>query len=74
MRDYKKGTFLNSSKSGVLIPGLPAQTPQQKERQKQLFNRVWSSVEKIMGDMRVKLDKQLMDHTRSAEDQEKTIE
>jgi len=74
MRDYKKGSFLNSSKSAQLIPGLPANTPAQKAQHKRVFDKVWSSVERIMSEMRVKLDKAMKDHNRSAEEQEKTIE
>ena len=74
MRDYKKGSFLNSSKSAQLIPGLPANTPAQKAQHKRVFDKVWSSVERIMSEMRVKLDKALKDYNRSAEEQEKTIE
>jgi len=74
MRDYKKGSFLNSSKSAQLIPGLPANTPAQKAQHKRVFDKVWTSVERIMSEMKVKLDKALKDHNRSAEEQEKTIE
>ena len=74
MRDYKKGSFLNSSKSAQLIPGLPANTPAQQAQHKRVFDKVWSSVERIMSEMKVKLDKALKDHNRSAEEQEKTIE
>jgi exocyst complex component 2 len=74
MRDYKKGSFLNSSKSSQLIPGLPANTPAQKAQHKRVFDKVWSSVERIMSDMKTKLDRTLKDHNRSTEEQEKTIE
>lgn len=74
LRDYKKGTFLNSSKSGQLIPGLPANTASQKEQQKRIFDKVWSSVEKIMDDFRIRLDAHLKDPKRPVEDQDKTIE
>lgn len=74
LRDYKKGTFLNSSKSGQLLPGLAANTPEQREAQKRIFDKVWSSVERIMGDMRTKLDSDLRDPSRTVEEQEKTIE
>jgi exocyst complex component 2 len=74
MRDYKKGSFLNSSKSAQLIPGLPANTPAQKAQHKRVFDKVWSSVERIMSDMKNKLDRTLKDHNRSTEEQERTIE
>lgn len=74
LRDYKKGSFLNSSKSSQLIPGLPANTPAQKAQHKRVFDKVWSSVEKIMSEMKSKLDQGLKDPTRSVEEQERTIE
>ncbi|ORY35859.1 exocyst complex component Sec5-domain-containing protein [Naematelia encephala] len=74
LRDYKRGSFLNTSRSGQLIPGLAADTPQQKEQQKRIFDKVWTSVEKIMGEMRAKLDAALKDHARPVEEQERTIE
>ena len=74
LRDYRKGTFINTSKSGQLLPGLPANTREQTEQQKRIFDKVWKSVEELMDDMRVKLDTHLKDSTRSVEDQEKTIE
>lgn len=74
LRDYKKGTFLNTAKSGQLIPGLPANNAQQREQQKRIFDKVWSSVERIMEDLRGKLDVYLKDPHRPVEEQEKTIE
>jgi exocyst complex component 2 len=74
LRDYKKGLFLKTSKTGQFIPGMTAKTPEQKAQQKRVFDKVWTSVEKIMGEMRTKLDEGLKDPTRSVEDQEKTIE
>lgn len=57
-----------------MIPGLPANTPAQKAQHKRVFDKVWTSVEKIMGEMKAKLDKGLKDPAKSAEEQEKTIE
>jgi exocyst complex component 2 len=74
MRDYKKGLFLKESKTGQLIPGVAATTPEQKAQQKRVFDKVWTSVGKIMGEMRTKLDEGLKDPTRTVEEQEKTIE
>lgn len=74
LRDYKKGVFLKQTKTGQYIPGVAATTPQQKEQQKRVFDKVWTSVEKIMGDMRAKLDESLRDPSRSVEEQERTIE
>ena len=74
MRDYKKGSFLRSPKSGVLIPGLPADTPEQKDQQRRVFEKIWKSVERIMGELRTRLDAGLKDPSRPVEEQEKTIE
>jgi exocyst complex component 2 len=74
LRDYKRGTFLHSSKPGTLIPGLPASTQRQREQQKRVFQKVWTSVERIMGQMKAKLDEGLKDPTRPVEEQERTIE
>ncbi|WRT70517.1 uncharacterized protein IL334_007515 [Kwoniella shivajii] len=68
LRDYKKGTFLQSSRQ--LIPGVNAS----KEQQKRIFDKVWNSVEGIMSDMRDRLDSTLKDPTRGVEEQERTIE
>ncbi|KAK6906719.1 hypothetical protein I203_100706 [Kwoniella mangroviensis CBS 8507] len=68
LRDYKKGTFLQSSRQ--LIPGVNAS----KEQQKRIFDKVWKSVEDIMSDMRSRLDAGLKDPTKGVEEQERTIE
>ncbi|WWC65439.1 uncharacterized protein I303_108057 [Kwoniella dejecticola CBS 10117] len=68
LRDYKKGTFLQSSRQ--LIPGVNAS----KEQQKRIFDKVWKSVEDIMSEMRDRLDAGLKDPTKGVEDQERTIE
>lgn len=74
MRDYQKGLFLNQSKTGQLIPGVQATTPEQKAQQRRVFDKVWKSVEGIMADMRKKLDEGLKDASRSTEEQERAIE
>ncbi|WVQ85992.1 hypothetical protein IAT38_008160 [Cryptococcus sp. DSM 104549] len=70
LRDYKRGLFLNSSRSGQLIPGVNAS----REQQQRVFDKVWNSVEKIMGEMRARLDRGLKDVGRGVEEQERTIE
>ncbi|KIR30772.1 exocyst protein [Cryptococcus deuterogattii LA55] len=70
LRDYKKGLFLHNTRSGQLIPGVNAS----KEQQKKVFDKVWSSVEEIMSDMRAKLDSGLKEAARGVEEQERTIE
>lgn len=56
------------------MPGLPANTQQQRDQQTRVFEKVWSSVERIMGEMKAKLDIALKDSTRTVEEQERTIE
>ncbi|KAL7419826.1 Exocyst complex component S5 [Cryptotrichosporon argae] len=73
LRDYKKGSFL-ASRPGAIIPGLRASTPDQIEQQKRIYDKVWASVEKIMGEMRAKLDAHLKDPGRSVEEHEKSLE
>jgi exocyst complex component 2 len=74
LRDYKKGRFLLSSKPGQLLPGASNSTPQHVAQQRRVFDKVWVSVEKIIGEMAATLNAALQDPTRSVEDQEKTIE
>ena len=83
MRDYKKGKFLLESRPGQLLPGgasasapgpqsiAPAVTEQQ---QKRIFDKVWGAVEKVMGEMKTNLLKQLKEPKRSVDEQEKTLE
>ncbi|WVO20401.1 uncharacterized protein IAS62_001697 [Cryptococcus decagattii] len=70
LRDYKKGLFLHNTRAGQLIPGVNAS----REQQKKVFDKVWSSVEEIMSDMRAKLDSSLKEAVRGVEEQERTIE
>ncbi len=74
LRDYKRGSFLHSSKSGAFIPGVPANTQRQRDQQKRVFDKVWTSVENIMGEMKRKLDAGLKDPNRPVEEHERTIE
>ncbi|ORX41152.1 exocyst complex component Sec5-domain-containing protein [Kockovaella imperatae] len=74
LRDYRRGTFLSTAKSGPLIPGLPSSTSQQREQQQRIFDKIWISVEKIMDDMRGRLDAGLKDSTKTIEEHEKIIE
>ena len=53
---------------------MPANNAQQREQQKRIFDKVWSSVERIMEDLRGRLDVYLKDPHRPVEEQEKTIE
>lgn len=78
MRDYKKGKFLLESRPGQLLPigntkdGETSAAAEQQ--QKRILDKVWSSVEKAMGEMRNLLISQLQDPRRSVEEQEKTLE
>ncbi|KII91212.1 hypothetical protein PLICRDRAFT_173102 [Plicaturopsis crispa FD-325 SS-3] len=78
MRDYNKGKFLLESRPGQLLPigntkdGQASASAQQQ--QKRILEKVWTTVEKAMGEMRNMLLTQLQEPTRSVEEQEKTIE
>jgi exocyst complex component 2 len=79
MRDYKKGKVLLESRPGQLLPGAaPAQGQQSSVeaelQQKRIVDKVWGTVEKVMGDMKSTLLAKLKEHSRSVEDPEKTIE
>lgn len=78
MRDYKKGKFLLESRPGQLLPigtskdGKASASAEQQ--QKRILEKVWSTVEKAMGEMRLGMLGMLKDPGRSVEEQEKTIE
>ena len=78
LRDYKKGKYLLENRPGQLLPiGNLRDAGTSKiaeQQQKRVLDRVWSSVEKAMGEMRNTLISQLQDSTRSVEEQEKTLE
>ncbi|KAI3602858.1 exocyst protein [Moniliophthora roreri] len=78
MRDYKKGKFLLESRPGQLLPiSIPKDgraSASAEQQQKRILEKVWASVEKAMGEMRAVLMSQLQDHSRSIEEQEKTLE
>jgi exocyst complex component 2 len=56
-----------------LLP-VAVKTNSQKDQQRRIIDKVWSMVEKIVGEMRSNLLALLRDPRRSVEDQEKTIE
>ncbi|PPR03648.1 hypothetical protein CVT24_007762 [Panaeolus cyanescens] len=78
LRDYKKGKYLLENRPSQLLPignvkeGAASKTAQ--DQQKRVLNKVWSSVEKAMGEMRKVLVAQLQDPKRTVEEQEKTLE
>ncbi|KAF5367582.1 hypothetical protein D9758_003714 [Tetrapyrgos nigripes] len=78
MRDYKKGKFLLESRPGQLLPTAASKddrtTAASEQQQKRILEKVWANVEKAMGEMRNVLLSQLQDHTRSIDEQEKTLE
>ena len=78
LRDYKKGKYLLENRPGQLLPiGTLKDAVASKiaeQQQKRVLDKVWSSVEKAMGEMRNMLISQLQDSTRSVEEQEKTLE
>jgi exocyst complex component 2 len=78
LRDYKKGKYMLETRPGQLLPignnkDGPA-TLAAEQQQKRVLDKVWSSVEKAMGEMRNVLVSQLQDPARSVEEQEKTLE
>lgn len=78
MRDYKKGKYLLENRPGQLLPigtlkDGPA-TQAAEQQQKRVLDKVWSSVERAMNEMRNVLVAQLQDSSRSVEEQEKTLE
>lgn len=66
------------SRPGQLLPvgstkeGQASLTAQQQ--QKRILEKVWSTVERIMGEMRNQLHAKLQEPSRSVEEQEKTLE
>ena len=78
MRDYKKGKNLLETRPGQLLPigvskdGRASSSAEQQ--QKRILDKVWASVEKAMGEMKSVLMSQLHDHSRSIEEQDKTLE
>ncbi|KAI0371254.1 hypothetical protein BV20DRAFT_1120669 [Pilatotrama ljubarskyi] len=78
MRDYKKGKLLLETRPNQLLPigttkdGQSSGSAQQQ--QKRILDKVWATVEKVMGQMRNELLAKLQEPTRSVEEQEKTIE
>jgi len=78
MRDYKKGKLLMESRPGQLLP-IGGQKDSHsaalaEQQQKRILDKVWTTVEKAMGEIRASLLSQLQDHSRTVEEQEKTIE
>ncbi|KAN0136858.1 Exocyst complex component Sec5 domain containing protein [Lactarius tabidus] len=78
LRDYKKGKFMMESRAGQLLPISGPKDGQSavvaERQQKRILDKVWSTVEKAMGEMRALLLGQLQEPGRPIEDQEKTIE
>ncbi|KAI0065245.1 hypothetical protein BV25DRAFT_1822396 [Artomyces pyxidatus] len=78
LRDYKKGKFLLESRPGQLLPITAPKDSQgaalAEQQQKRILDKVWSTVEKAMGEMRASLLSQLQEPGRPVEEQEKKIE
>ncbi|KAJ3551008.1 hypothetical protein NM688_g4954 [Phlebia brevispora] len=75
LRDYKKGKFLLESRPGQLLPVGSAKDGQIAEaQQKRILDKVWSTVERVMSEMRNHLQAKLQETSRSVEEQEKTLE
>ncbi|KAF7792078.1 hypothetical protein EIP86_003108 [Pleurotus ostreatoroseus] len=75
MRDYKKGKFLLESRPGQLLPvGSTKDGAATGQQQKRILDKVWSTVERVMGELRNQLQAKLQESSRSVEEQEKTLE
>ena len=76
MRDYKKGKFMLESRPEQLLPvgNTSAKDSVIPEQQKRILDKVWSTVEKVMGEMRNLLLVQLQDPSRTVDEHDKTIE
>ncbi|KDQ60180.1 hypothetical protein JAAARDRAFT_205190 [Jaapia argillacea MUCL 33604] len=78
LRDYKKGKFLLESRPGQLLPVGNTKDPQTlaaaEQQQKRILQKVWSTVERAMSEMKNLLLAQLQEPSRPVEEQEKTIE
>jgi exocyst complex component 2 len=76
MRDYKKGKFMLESRPEQLLPvgNTSAKDSVIPEQQKRILDKVWSTVERVMGEMRNLLLVQLQDPSRTVDEHEKTIE
>jgi exocyst complex component 2 len=78
MRDYRKGKFLLDSRPGQLLPVGAAKEGQDfamgEQQQKRILDKVWATVDKVMGELRNLLLAQLQDPNRNIDEHEKTIE
>ncbi|KAG6333020.1 hypothetical protein ID866_6073 [Astraeus odoratus] len=77
LRNYNKGKFLLDSKPGQVVSvesgdGKPAGSAE--TQQKRILERVWTNVEKVMGELKSILLGKLQEPNRSVEEQEKIIE
>lgn len=78
LRDYKKGKFMLESRPGQLVPIGSTKDGQRsaaaEQQQKRILDKVWSMVERVMGEMRDQLSAKLLEPSRSVEEQEKILE
>ncbi|KIM53074.1 hypothetical protein SCLCIDRAFT_32138 [Scleroderma citrinum Foug A] len=77
LRNYDKGKFLLESKPGQIISvesGDGKSPASAESRQQRILERVWSNVERVMGEMKSLLLSKLQEPSRSVEEQEKIIE
>lgn len=78
LRDYKKGKFMLESRPGQLVPIGSTKDGQRsaaaEQQQKRILDKLWSMVERVMGELRKQLTAKLQEPSRSVEEQEKTIE
>ena len=66
------------SRSGQLLPIGSTKDGQAsiaaQQQQKRILDKVWSTVDRVMGEMRNQLHAKLQEPSRSVEEQEKTLE
>ncbi|KAF8434522.1 exocyst complex component Sec5-domain-containing protein [Boletus edulis BED1] len=74
LRTYSKGKFLRDSRQGSGESSASGKSGGPASEQKRILDKVWSNVEKVMGEMRSLLLSKLQEPSRSVEEQEKTIE
>jgi hypothetical protein len=77
MRDYNKGKFLLQRPAQILpvTSGKDSKpTAEMEQQQKRILEKVWSTVERTMDELKSTLLEQLKDSGKSIEEHEKTLE
>lgn len=73
---YKKGRYVSEYGAAQLLGRTAAATitPLQEEQARRIIDKVWSEVERIIGELRGSLARRLKDPRAAIEDVEKTME